>query len=70
VIYLEMSLLKQRISRVSRMVQKYLGIPHEYGIFDCIELIKQFYAQELLINFDLPTYPKSREWMKHFTTHM
>jgi len=50
------------------MVQKYLGLSHEYGVFDCIELIRQFYAQELSINFPLPTYPKSRAWMKHFST--
>jgi cell wall-associated NlpC family hydrolase len=34
---------------------------------DCIELIRQFYKQELNINFPLPTYPKSNEWMKHFS---
>jgi cell wall-associated NlpC family hydrolase len=50
------------------MVQKYLGIKHEYGTTDCIELIRKFYLQELSIDFPLPSYPKSREWMKHFTT--
>lgn len=50
------------------MVQKYLGISHEYGTTDCIELIRKFYLQELSINFPLPSYPKSRDWMKHFTT--
>ncbi len=50
------------------MVQQYLGKKHEYGIFDCISLIKDFYSQELGINFDLPTYPQSRAWMKSFST--
>ena len=50
------------------MVQKYLGLRHIYGDIDCIELIKQFYKNELDLNFELPAYPKSREWMKHFTT--
>jgi cell wall-associated NlpC family hydrolase len=50
------------------MVQKYLGYQHSYGTYDCIELIRQFYFNELNITFNLPTYPKSRAWMKHFTT--
>ena len=50
------------------MVQKYLSISHEYGKFDCIELIKQFYLNELNLTFTIPSYPKSREWMKHFST--
>ena len=50
------------------MVQKYINIQHEYGSFDCIELIKQFYANELSLDFSIPSYPKSREWMKHFTS--
>lgn len=48
------------------MVQKYLGLHHEYGNIDCIELIRSFYKNELKLNFDLPTYPHSRDWMKHF----
>ena len=51
------------------MVQDYLGKKHEYGKTDCIELIRLFYANDLGINFPLPTYPKSRDWMKHFTTN-
>jgi len=51
------------------MVQKYLGLQHEYGKYDCIQLIKTFYKDELNLTFDLPPYPKSRKWMKHFTTN-
>lgn len=50
------------------MVQDYLGAKHSYGDIDCIELIRLFYKQELNIDFSLPTYPKSRQWMKHFST--
>lgn len=50
------------------MVQNYLSLKHEYGKIDCIELIRQFYKDELNIVFDLPTYPKSREWLKYFST--
>ena len=50
------------------MVQQYLGLQHNYGTIDCIELIRLFYKNELNINLFLPTYPKSREWMKHFST--
>ena len=50
------------------MVQKYLNLPHSYGETDCIELIRKFYKHELLLDFSLPTYPKSREWLKHFST--
>tara|TARA_Y100000385_G_scaffold290486_1_gene363814 strand:+ start:1239 stop:1628 length:390 start_codon:yes stop_codon:yes gene_type:complete len=50
------------------MVQKYLGLTHEYGNTDCIELIRNFYKNELKIDFDLPTYPHSRVWMKNFHT--
>ncbi len=50
------------------MVQQYLGIKHDYGNFDCITLIKQFYKTELNIHFDLPDYPQSRAWMKSFST--
>lgn len=49
------------------MVQNYLSLKHEYGKIDCIELIRQFYKDELNIVFDLPTYPKSREWLKYFS---
>ena len=50
------------------MVQKYLGLKHEYGQCDCIQLIKAFYRDELNLTFDLPSYPNSRKWMKHFST--
>ena len=48
------------------MVQKYLGLKHQYGSIDCIQLIKSFYENELKLTFSLPSYPKSRKWMKHF----
>ena len=48
------------------MVQQYLGLKHEYGKNDCIQLIKSFYENELKLTFSLPSYPKSRKWMKHF----
>ena len=50
------------------MVQEYLSLKHEYGQVDCIELIKKFYAKELNLTFYLPEYPKSREWLKHFSS--
>ena len=50
------------------MVQKYLGLKHEYGVVDCIELIRLFYKNELGIEFTLPSYPHSRAWLKHFST--
>ena len=50
------------------MVQKYLGLHHCYGDIDCIELIRHFYKEELNLLLPLPAYPKSRDWMKHFTT--
>ena len=51
------------------MVQKYLGLKHDYGTTDCIELLRHFYNNELYLDFSLPTYPKSRSWMKQFSTH-
>jgi len=50
------------------MVQKYLGLRHSYGETDCIELIRYFYKNELSLDFSLPSYPKSRAWMKYFST--
>ena len=50
------------------MVQEYLGLRHKYGQVDCIELIRNFYKNELKLDFDLPAYPHSRAWMKHFHT--
>ena len=49
------------------MVQKYIGLPHSYGTVDCIEIIHQFYKNELDLKFELPSYPKSTEWMKYFS---
>jgi hypothetical protein len=50
-------------------VIKYIGIPHKYGSFDCITLVHCFYEKELNCVFDMPAYPKSRSWMKEFTTN-
>lgn len=50
------------------MLLNYLGKKHEYGVFDCIILVQQFYKQELGVSFDLPPYSHSRQWMKEFTT--
>lgn len=50
------------------MITDYLGRKHEYGVFDCIILVHQFYKQELGVSFDLPPYSHSRQWMKEFTT--
>ena len=49
------------------MVQKYLGLQHEYGVVDCIEIIRHFYQNELEIDFPLPPYDKSANWMKQFS---
>lgn len=51
---------------VHKDVTPYLGIPHKYGIFDCIILVQQFYKQELGICFDLPVYNHSRMWVKNY----
>lgn len=48
-------------------IQRYLGMPHIYGSYDCIVLVQQFYEKELGCSFDLPTYPHSRQWMKQYT---
>lgn len=50
------------------MVQDYLGQKHCYGETDCIELIRNFYSKDLHLEFSLPSYPKSRDWMKYFST--
>ena len=50
------------------MLFKYIGHKHQYGIFDCIILVQQFYKAELGVSFDLPPYPHSTAWMKNFTT--
>ena len=49
-------------------IQNYLGIPHNYGHYDCVTLVQQFYEKELACSFNLPEYPHSRIWMKQFTT--
>jgi cell wall-associated NlpC family hydrolase len=50
------------------ILKKYIGKPHNYGIFDCISLIQQFYKTELGCDFDLPNYSPSRKWMTQCTT--
>lgn len=52
------------------MLLKYLGHKHEYGKFDCIILVQQFYKQELGVSFDLPPYSHSAAWMREFTTNV
>lgn len=47
---------------------KYLDRKHQYGVFDCITLVQQFYSVELNIDLDLPEYPHNRAWLKKFTT--
>ena len=49
------------------MVQKYIGLKHDYGVVDCIELVKMFYKNELNLRFEPPAYPKSSQWMKLFS---
>lgn len=49
------------------MVFKYLGLNHEYGSFDCLLLIKCIYKNEFGLDFDIPTYTTSRQWMKEFS---
>lgn len=49
------------------MIESYLGIKHDYGIFDCVTMVQQFYEKELNCSFNLPTYPHSRLWMKKYT---
>lgn len=49
------------------MVQRYLGLQHQYGVVDCIEIIRHFYLNELEIDFPLPSYDKSANWMKQFS---
>ena len=49
------------------MIERYLGIKHCYGSYDCITLVQHFYKQELGCSFELPHYPESRQWMKQYT---
>lgn len=50
------------------MILDYIGHRHEYGVFDCIILVQQFYKNELGVSLDLPPYSHSRTWMREFTT--
>jgi len=49
------------------MVRNYIGIPHSYDDINCITIIKKFYSTELSLEFSLPDYPLSAQWIKHFT---
>ena len=49
------------------MVFKYLGLNHEYGKFDCLLLIKYIYKNEFGLDFGIPAYTTSRQWMKEFS---
>ena len=48
------------------MVQKYLGLKHDYKNVNCVSLIQSFYKNELNIEFKTPDYPKSRRWLKSY----
>lgn len=48
-------------------ITNYLGIPHTYGKFDCIILVKEFYLHELGISLDIPAYSFSRRWLSEFS---
>ena len=50
------------------MIEKYIGLKHEYGVVDCIQLIDLFYKNELGISFGIPEYVRSKRWMRNFTT--
>ena len=50
------------------MISSYLCRKHSYGTFDCIQLVKQFYRNELKIELEIPEYPASRRWVSLFTT--
>lgn len=50
------------------MFINYLGRKHQYGVCDCITLIKEFYTVELNLPFSLPDYPSNRHWFKTFST--
>jgi hypothetical protein len=49
------------------MVRNYIGLPHSYTDINCITIIKKFYSTELSLEFSLPDYPLSAQWIKHFT---
>lgn len=48
-------------------MEKYLGLSHVYGDIDCIKLVQLYYSNELGIDFNIPTYPCSQQWMRVFT---
>jgi len=50
------------------MVRNYISLPHSYDSVNCITLIKSFYHNELNLQFSLPDYPLSKQWIKEFTT--
>ena len=50
------------------MVRNYISLPHSYDNTNCITLIKDFYNNELNLEFSLPDYPLSKHWIKEFTT--
>ena len=50
------------------MVRNYISLPHSYDNINCITLIKSFYHNELNLQFSLPDYPLSKQWIKEFTT--
>jgi cell wall-associated NlpC family hydrolase len=43
-------------------VHNYLGLQHEYGKVDCIQLVKLVYADALSIDIELPEYEPSKRW--------
>jgi cell wall-associated NlpC family hydrolase len=45
---------------------KYIGLPHQYGVLDCITLVRVVYEQELNILLELPIYTPSRHWMREY----
>ena len=49
------------------MVRNYIGISHSYNDINCITIIRKFYSNELSLEFYLPDYPLSAQWIKHFT---
>lgn len=47
-------------------ITKYIGLPHQYGVLDCITLVRAVYEQELNILLNLPRYTPSRQWMREY----
>ena len=50
------------------MVRDFIGLSHSYDTINCITLIKNFYYMKLNLEFSLPEYPHSKQWIKEFTT--